>query len=361
MIKQRIAVIFGGMSNEYEVSLMSAASVLENLPKEKYDVFPVGITKEGSWLSYRGDYGLIPGGEWENSPDCEPALINCDRSSAGLTIFPAAGGSTTLKVDVFFPVLHGRYGEDGAIQGLFALSGIPFVGSDLLSSAVCMDKEVANRLLDHAGIRRTPWAALHRRDYADLESRADGWESVFEYPMFVKPANSGSSVGVSKVKNRASLREAVDLAFAHDDKIIVERGIEGKELECAVLGNDAPFASVVSEIIPNNEFYDYDAKYNTPSDTRLPADIDAALSAEIRETAVRAYALLGCSGMARVDFLYEASSKTLYLNELNTIPGFTAISMYAKMMDASGVSYPQLLERLIDLAVERAADSAAHR
>jgi len=353
MGRLRVAFIFGGTSNEHEVSLMSVVSVLKNLPEDKYEVFPVGITKGGHWLYYPGSYDDISNGKWEKSDECVPAVISPDRTTGGLLMMPSDGSFKTQKLDVIFPVLHGRYGEDGTVQGLFSLAGIPFVGADLISSAVCMDKEVANRLLDHAGITRTPWFVFHRRDEADFIQHAGKWEREFGYPMFVKPANSGSSVGVSKVSDRASLKDALAFAFKHDVKALVEKAITGLELECAVLGNEQPVASVVSEILPTNEFYDYDSKYNTPSITRLPAQIDDMLSDELRRTAVEAYTLLGCSGMARVDFLYDSAEKKLYLNELNTIPGFTAISMYPKMMEASGTPYPRLIEKLIELALNR--------
>ncbi len=353
MAKLRVAVFFGGISSEHEVSCMSAASVLENLSADQYDILPIGITKKGRWLYFPGNFQKIPTGEWESDPDCIPAFLSPDRAIKGLLMTPQGKNCYTQRVDVAFPVLHGKYGEDGTIQGLFMLAGIPYVGCDTLSSAVCMDKEVTNSLLDYAGIPHTPWGVIRRKESDRIDEFADLWEIKLGYPMFVKPANAGSSVGVSKAKDRAALKEAVQLAFAHDSKAIVEKAIVGKELECAVLGNDNPEASVVSEIIPGNEFYDYEAKYNSPSVTHLPARIDDSLSDTIRNTAIKAYSLLECSGMARVDFLFEESSKSLYLNELNTIPGFTSISMYAKMMAASGTPYPLLLEKLIGLAIEK--------
>ena len=353
MIKKRIAVIFGGMSSEHEVSLMSAASVLGNFPTEKYEAVPIGITKDGRWLFFPGNYSDIPGGEWENNPGCVSAVISPDRSAGGLLMTSPDGRSYTRSVDAIFPVLHGKFGEDGTIQGLSALAGIPCVGAGVLSSAVCMDKEIANLLFDISGIPHARWRVIHSRDIDLIDEYTGEWEQNIGYPMFVKPANSGSSVGVSKARDRDSLKHAVELAFKHDNKVIVEKAILGKELECAVLGNDSPFASCASEILPVNDFYDYDAKYLTPSKTVLPADIHPDLSEKLQNTAVKAYRLLDCSGMARVDFLYETASDTLYINEINTIPGFTAISMYAKMMDASGISYPVLVEKLIELAIEK--------
>lgn len=353
MAKLRIAVIFGGTSSEHDVSLMSAASVLENLPSDLYEIIPVGITKKGRWLYYPGPIEKISSGEWEKDPDCIPAFISPDRAVKGLLLTPQDERCSVKKIDAAFPVLHGKYGEDGTIQGLFMLADIPYVGCDMLSSAICMDKEVTNALLDHAGVPHTAWGAIRYDELDRFDEIADDWESRLGYPMFIKPANAGSSVGVSKAKNRDQLKDAVNLAFAHDHKVIAERTVVGKELECAVFGNGDAVASVVSEIVPNNEFYDYESKYDDPSTTYLPARIDSALSDKLRKTAVKAFKLLGCSGMARVDFLYEEASGTLYLNELNTIPGFTAISMYPKMMDASGTPYPELLKKLIDLAIER--------
>ena len=357
MSRLRIAVVFGGMSSEHEVSLLSTASVLKNLSAEKYEIYPMGITKSGRWFFYPGSFDLIPTGEWELHPGCVPAVISPDSSVGGIVMMPQEGRCHIRKLDAVFPVLHGRFGEDGTIQGLFSLAGIPFVGADTLSSAVCMDKEVANSLLDNAGIIRTPWDVIYSENIDQPDSFLDRWEELFGYPMFIKPANSGSSVGVSKAANRESLKEAVKLAFRYDSKVLVEKAVFGKELECAVLGNEDPVASVVSEIAPVNEFYDYDAKYNTPSETFLPARIDSELSKKIQETSVKAYKLLGCSGMARVDFLFDEAASILYLNELNTIPGFTDISMYPKMTAASGIPYPRLLDRLIDLAIDKAASA----
>lgn len=353
MVKTRIAVIFGGTSSEHGVSLISAASVIENLSGDLYEIIPIGITKKGRWLYYPGSIEKIASGDWEKDPGCIPAVISPDRAVKGLLLTPPGERPIVKKIDVAFPVLHGKYGEDGTIQGLFALADLPYVGCDTLSSAICMDKEMTNALLDHADIPHTPWGVIRHGDLDRFDDIADGFERRLGYPMFIKPANAGSSVGVSKVKNRQELEKAVSLAMTHDHKVIAERAVAGKELECAVFGNDDPVASVVSEIVPNNEFYDYASKYDDPSVTHLPARIDDALSNKLRETAVVAYRLLGCAGMARVDFLYEDATGILFLNELNTIPGFTAISMYPKMMEASGMPYPELLKELIHLAVER--------
>lgn len=358
MSKLRIAVIFGGTNSEHEVSLLSAASVLKNLSEDKYDIFPILITKAGRWLYYKGDTKDISDIEKENNSLLVPAIISPDRTVGGMIVTPNGKDSYIEKIDVAFPVLHGKYGEDGTIQGLFALAGIPYIGSDVISSAVCMDKEIANRLFDHAGIVQAEWDVIYAWDKDRLDTYISLWERNLGYPLFVKPANAGSSVGVSKATDRLSLREGIDLAFLHDNKVIVEKGIIGREFECAVLGNNHPIASVLSEIKPLNEFYDYDAKYTTPSETVLPADISDELSDRIRTIAVKAYSTVGCKGMARVDFLYETDTDTIMLNEINTIPGFTSISMYARMIAESGIPYPMLLDKLIELALKRESEES---
>jgi D-alanine-D-alanine ligase len=352
MSKLRIAVVFGGASSEHEVSLLSTASVVANLSPDKYDIYPIYISKEGEWFYYPGSIEDITWNDFADNKQLLPAIISPDRLVKGIVVSPVGQHPYTIKIDVVFPVLHGRYGEDGTIQGLFELAKLPYVGANVISSAMCMDKEIANRLFEYAGIAHTPWDVLYQEDRDRLDSYINRWEQSFGYPMFTKPANAGSSVGVSKASDKISLREGIDIAFLHDSKVIIEKGVVGRELECAVLGNNHPIASVLSEIIPLNELYDYDAKYTTPSKTVLPAVIDNDLSDEIRSTAVKAYRALGCSGMARVDFLYEISTKTIYINEINTIPGFTSISMYARMMDASGVNYEQLIDKLIVLAMK---------
>ncbi|MEG0750422.1 MAG: D-alanine--D-alanine ligase family protein [Oscillospiraceae bacterium] len=352
--KMTVAIIFGGVTSEHEVSLKSAASVLRNLSSERYDVIKLGITKRGYWFETSAEPEAIETGEWENSPSNVSAFISPDRSVHGIVRMLPNGRHKSVCVDAVFPVMHGRNGEDGTIQGLFQLAGIPFVGCDLLSSAVCMDKAVANTILDNFGILRAPWALITDSQRSSLDSLAAEWESRFGYPMFVKPANAGSSVGISKAHDRAELLDAVELAFKHDRKVLIERNVAGKELEVSVLGNDDPIASLVGEILSANEFYDYDAKYfNTHSDTRIPADITPEQQAYIQKTAVTAYRALGCAGLSRVDFLMDATTGKIYLNELNTIPGFTSISMYAKMFAASGISYGELLDRLFALALER--------
>lgn len=358
MAKLKVAVIFGGVSSEHEVSLRSAASVIRNMPANRYEPIQLGITKEGVWYRYFGETDRIEDASWINDTEnLIPAFISPDRRLHGIVGGADGDDFQPARIDVAFPVLHGKNGEDGTIQGLFELAGIPYVGCPVLASAVCMDKAVTNTILDHYHIKHAPWRALLKRELGDFEARADQWEAVLGYPMFVKPANAGSSVGITKAHNRGELRAALDTAFLHDNKAVIEKTIVGRELECAVLGNLDPIASVVGEILPVAEFYDYDEKYNSAADnTVTQADITPQQQAAIQKISAEAYLLLGCRGMARVDFLLETTTGEIYLNELNTIPGFTAISMYSKMLEASGIAYPELIGRLIDLAVERAGE-----
>ncbi|MEG1650420.1 MAG: D-alanine--D-alanine ligase family protein [Oscillospiraceae bacterium] len=354
MSKCKVGIIFGGVSSEHEVSLKSASSVIRNIPRDKYDTVLIGITKDGRWLEYGGPVEAIEDGSWHESKSCVPAFISPDCSIHGLVKTNSDGSFETERLDAVFPVLHGRNGEDGTIQGLFTLAGIPYVGCDLLSSAVCMDKAVTNAMLDYFGIPRAPWAMVLKYDIDKFELLADTWETSLGYPMFVKPANAGSSVGITKAHDRSELRAALDLAFEHDVKAVVEKNISGKELECSVLGNLEPEVSVVGEILSANEFYDYEAKYfNAQSRTIIPARITGEQQRYIQKIALEAYKALGCSGLSRIDFLMDGETGAIYLNEPNTIPGFTSISMYAKMWEASGIGYSELIDRLFRLAIER--------
>lgn len=352
MASCKAGILFGGVSSEHEVSLRSAAAVVRSLPAG-YDAVLIGITRDGRWLRFAGGADEIESGAWERSASLCPAFISPDRAVHGLVVLRPDGTYETERLDAVFPVLHGRNGEDGTVQGLFELAGIPYVGCGVLSSAVCMDKAVTNAMLDHFGIPHAPWVMTTRYELDAFERNACAWESKLGYPMFVKPANAGSSVGISKVRDRNALRQALDLAFAHDTKVVIEKTIDGKELECSVLGNLEPEVSAVGEILSANEFYDYDAKYNNAaSRTRIPAQIPDGVRDEMRALAARAYRVLGCQGLARVDFLLEESTGKLYLNEPNTIPGFTSISMYAKMWEAAGVGFSELIDRLFKLAAE---------
>ncbi|HYZ86192.1 MAG TPA: D-alanine--D-alanine ligase family protein [Bryobacteraceae bacterium] len=321
-MKKTVAVIYGGRSGEHEVSIRSAESVMNALDPERYEVMKYFISKEGVWHPH--------------------------------PIFPEPGKNN--GIDVVFPVLHGTFGEDGTVQGLLELADLPYVGPGVLGSSVCMDKEVAKRLCLQSGIPVVEYVVV--RGKPDIDSL----ETLLPYPLFVKPANLGSSVGISKAKNREELVSALTHAAQFDTKVLVERTIVGHELECAVLGNGDPVASPPCEILPSREFYDYEDKYVLgKTQVRLPADLTAAQTAEVQQIAVACYRALGCEGMARVDFLMEASTGKLYVNEVNTIPGFTSISMYPKMWEYAGLPYSQLLDRLIELAIERHATRRALR
>ena len=354
MARIKVAVLFGGASSEHEVSLVSAYSVLTNIPKDKYDVMCIGITKKGHWLYYPGEYEDISTGEWEKNPDCATAVISPDSMTKGVIVLGKDDSAFVRKVDVVFPVLHGMNGEDGTVQGLCALAGLPCVGCDMTSSASCMDKTITHRILDAIGIRTAPYCVLQRDFLDDPEGGCGEVErKLGGYPMFVKPATAGSSVGVSRAADREALKNGIKLAFAHSEKVVVEKEIIGKEVECAVLGNGTDLiASVPGQITPAEEFYDYDAKYKLGTSVLdIPAKITPEQTEELRETAKRAYYALGCSGFSRVDFF--VADDGIILNEINTIPGFTPISMYPKLMDKMGISYPELLDRLITLAAER--------
>ena len=351
---KKALILFGGVSSEHDISLISAKSVIENTPKDKYDIITVGITKDGRWYLYTGDVENLPEDKWLcDESRLTPAVLSPDRADHGIIVLGEK--AKKIKVDVVFPVLHGKNGEDGAVQGLLQLAGIPFVGCDMVSSACCMDKVITNTLLDEAGIAQAKWLGLKEHEYKENgEEFIKKAEEYLGYPIFVKPANAGSSVGVSKATDKDSLKKAIDKAFKEDTKLVLEEGITGKEIECAVLGNEEPIASLVGEIESCNDFYDYDAKYiNEASKLYIPARIEQKISDEIRETAVRAYKALGCSGLARVDFFVREGDNKVLLNEPNTIPGFTSISMYPKMFQKSGVEYPELIDRLFMLACER--------
>ena len=352
--KLSLAVIFGGVSSEHEVSRMSVTSILENLSNERYEVHMVGITKEGRWLLYTGPVEYILSGAWEQGP-VTPAFLSPDPSVHGLVAL-RDGKAETIHVDVIFPALHGKNGEDGTIQGLFQLSGIPYVGCDTESSAICMDKAVTHSLLSSADIEQAHylWFYADRFDAAP-DTIKNKIQARLDFPVFVKPSSAGSSVGVSKVERFEDLDQAIRKAAREDKKVVVEEGITGQEVEVAVLGNRDCDASIVGEIGASAQFYDYDDKYiNGTSQLYIPARIPQEVSEKIRQTAVRAYRLLGCSGLARVDFFVTAGDNRVILNEINTLPGFTSISMYPKLWMAMGLSYGELLDKLIELALQRA-------
>ncbi len=353
MKKINVCVLFGGMSPEHEVSLRSAEYVLGCLDPEKYNIFPVGITKEGDWILYGGtDYSLLPGGAWKEHPHNRRAAISPVRGQ-GLLSFE---GDCVVRewIDVVFPMLHGENGEDGAMQGLLKLAGIPYVGPHVSASAVAMDKTLTKLVADQAGVEQADWALVRRED---LESRMDAvlemLEGKFQYPMFVKPAGTGSSVGVSKAADWVSLKDALLKAAEFDRKILVEEFIHGREVEVAVMGNDSPMASICGEIDSGVEFYDYDAKYITDTSVAyIPARIDEEVSEQVRDAAVRIYSAIGCQGLSRVDFFVTYEENRVVFNEINTLPGFTSISMYPKLFAASGIPGGQLIDELLRLAME---------
>lgn len=348
-------MIFGGRSAEHEVSLVSAASVIQALDKEKYEIVPIGITPEGRWLSSEDAVRLLKEkAAIDHLP--EHVLLPDPRKKGLVPVGDAAHLNAAKAVDVFFPVLHGTYGEDGTIQGLFELADIPYVGAGVLGSALGMDKVVQKQLLRQAKVPVVPDVWFFYDDYTSSPKKWIGRiERELRYPCFVKPPNLGSSIGISKAHDRDELRQAIDLAGEFDRKVLVERGVrKAREIECSVLGNQNPTASVVGEIIPSNEFYDYDAKYvDGKSRAIVPAKLPKAAVKRIQRCAVEAFQVLNCEGMARADFLVTGNGSKFYLNEINTIPGFTSISMYPKLWKASGLPYPALLDRLIQLAIER--------
>lgn len=352
MKKINVCILFGGMSPEHEVSLRSAESVLNNIDKEKYNLFPVGITKSGVWMLYgASDYSQLPGGKWQACKENRRAALSPVRGQ-GLLIFD---GDRVLEqpIDVVFPVLHGENGEDGSMQGLMQLAGIPCVGPDVASSAACMDKSLTKLIADLAGVRQAAWELITRRQMRDeRDAVLDRIEAAFAYPIFVKPAGTGSSVGVSKALDRASLEQALQEALRYDDKGLAEECIVGQEVEVAVLGNSAPVASVCGEIDSGETFYDYDSKYlNDNAKLYVPARISEEVSDRVRQAALCVYQAMGCKGLSRVDFFVTRTGEVVF-NEINTLPGFTSISMYPKLFEASGLPYPRLIDELLRFAME---------
>ena len=348
-----VCILFGGVSPEHEVSLRSAESVLNNIDESKYNVFPVGITKEGKWILYGGkDYSDLPSGRWLTHPDNRQAAISPIRGQGLLTF----EGDCVVRqqIDVVFPVLHGENGEDGTIQGLLQLAGIPYVGPHVAASAVAMDKTLTKLVVDQAGITQAAWNLVRRSDMGSrMEGTLDALEARFAYPMFVKPAGTGSSVGVSKATEREDLKKALLEAGKYDDKVLVEEFIRGREIEVAVMGNESPVVSVCGEIDSGADFYDYDAKYITDTSVSyIPARIPEDVAETVRDTAVKVYKAIGCQGLSRVDFFVTWQENRVVFNEINTIPGFTSISMYPKLFGASGVPYSQLIDKLLELALE---------
>ena len=388
MKKLRVGVLFGGRSGEHEVSLLSAASVLNAIDKNKYEVVPIGITKDGRWLTAEHAENLLAGKTSQEGrhlragdPDTTPAAAILTRGESvvvppepvhresGLVPFQSEAGTLrrssdrAIDVDVIFPVLHGTFGEDGTIQGLLELADIPYVGAGVLGSAAGMDKDVMKSLFIAAGIPIVKHVTILRSAWEKGSKKATkAIEKKLKYPVFVKPANLGSSVGISKAHDRKELGPAIEEAAKFDRKIVIEEGVGGKknkarEVECSVLGNDEPTASLPGEIVPIKEFYDYDAKYlDEGSQLIIPAKLTKAQTKAVQELAIKAFKAVDCSGLARVDFLLDPKTGKIFLNEINTMPGFTSISMYPKLWAASGLKYSELIDRLIQLGIERHAD-----
>ena len=355
--KMCVALLFGGMSSEHEVSRVSVGNFVNNIDRDKYDVVTVGITKEGRWLYTEATAAQMADGSWEEAAGNMACVISPDRADHGMILFTPEGRVEKLHIDVVIPVLHGLWGEDGTVQGLLELAGIPYVGCGVLASAVCMDKAVANALFEANGVPHTKWLAANRWEIeSDLEGVCDGVEKKLGWPVFVKPANAGSSVGITKATDRESLVRGMEVAFAEDKKAVLEACVVGHEVECAVMGNDTPIAAQVGEIVAAADFYDFDAKYNNPqSELHIPADLSPEKLEEVRAAALRAYGAMGCEGLSRVDFFVTYDGEQVLLNEINTIPGQTPISMYPKLFEAVGVPYSELIDRLVAYALERGA------
>jgi len=366
----RVGVIFGGRSGEHDVSLRSAQTVMTALQAAGHDVVPIGVSRAGAWLTDGNPMQALQAASplfalsdgVATTPQVGSVIEEVEklslaaRSLSSPAVIPANGWAGDL--DVIFPVLHGPMGEDGTVQGLFELAGLPYVGAGVMASAVAMDKSISKQLLEQAGIEQTPWLTVLRKEW---ERFPDGITADVErelgYPCFVKPANLGSSVGITKAHDASELVAGMREAGLHDRKIVIERGINGRELEVSVLGNDEPIASAIGEIVPGSEFYDYESKYVLDNSALIiPADIPAEAADEIRAVAARAFRVLDCAGMARVDFFLEHDTGRVLLNEINTIPGFTAISMYPKLWEASGIPLTELVDRLVQLAIERHAE-----
>ncbi len=350
MAKITVVVLFGGVSGEHDISLLSATSVIKNLDAQKYNVLSVGITKEGRWYLYSGDTDCIKNKTWQGA-NCTPVSFCPGSGMDGLVVF-GDGDIKNIPVDVVFPVLHGKNGEDGTVQGLLEIANIPYVGCGVLGSAVCMDKIIANCVMDACGIDRCEWDYMQKSDLKRFDEIEERIKISLKYPVFVKPANAGSSLGVSKAQNKQELKSAVQEALMHDSRILFERFVDGQEVECAVRGNDVVTSTLPGEIIASKDFYDFEDKYiKGTSKAQFPALLSEDKLIEVQKKAVKAYRALCCKGLARVDFFVERGTGKVLLNEINTLPGFTDISMYAKMMIASGDTYTSLLDSLIALAL----------
>lgn len=352
MKKISLAIIFGGASSEHDISCISAKTIVDNIDKEKYSITLIGITKQGEWYLYNDTSDMMLNDKWLESKSLKKAFISPDSATKGIV----CEDGEIIKLDVVFPVLHGKNGEDGTIQGLFQLAKIPFVGCDATASGSCMDKAVTNAMADAFGIKQAKWCSFTKYEYIkNPEEQMQKAINKLGFPIFVKPANAGSSVGISKATTKEELKAGIETALAEDKKVVLEEFIDGWEVECAVLGNDEPVATDIGQIVSAADFYDFDSKYNTPSQLHIPALIDKEKREEVRQAALKAYKALGCEGFSRCDFFVDKKSGDVLLNEINTIPGQTPISMYSKLFEAYGIPYPQLIDKLIDLAIERGA------
>ncbi len=365
-----IAILYGGKSSEHEVSLRSATAVVQNINTEKHNVLLIGITKEGRWfLQSSNELNRVKSNKNEmlsirENADMVVSIIPGGGTDGGLITVGSSFGAKNLPVDVVFPVLHGSFGEDGTIQGLFEIANIPYVGGGVMASAVSMDKEKTKQIWLHAGLPVVPFVCVRRYEYQNEETLGSIIKNVerdFTYPVFVKPCCGGSSVGAAKADDKKTLLKNLKEAFLWDDKILIEPFISAREIECSVTGNAELTAYTPGEIVSSHGFYDYDAKYNDPNGAQLliPADLDDAQFRTVRELAKKAYCALDLTGLARVDFFLDKKTEKFYLNEVNTIPGFTSISMFAKMCEASGLHYPDLIEKLLALAIERSKSRAS--
>ena len=354
MSKFNLAIIFGGKSSEHNVSRKSADAIINNISKEKYNLFIIGINKNGEWYLYDGDISKIADGSWEKNNN-KKVFISPDPSIGGIIVL-GDNNFNIIHIDAVIPVLHGRNGEDGTIQGLLELSGIPFVGCKTDASVACMDKVITSTMLINNNIKKPKFYWFLYKDFeTNKENMLNQIESeIVSYPMFVKPANSGSSVGISKVYNRNELVDAIFVAKDEDEKILVEEAINGQEVECAILGNEAPIASTVGEIVTTADFYDYNSKYiDDTAKLYIPANISEETSEKVKATALKAYKLMGCRGLARIDFLIDKKNSEVFLNEINTFPGFTSISMYPKLMENIGIKFSDLLDKFIEFAIKK--------
>lgn len=356
MAKIKAAVIFGGISQEHELSLASAADIIRSIPTDVYEVIAVGITRKGRWLYFPGDASEIADGSWESNPDCTSAILSPDPLHRGIVIMENNDVSIR-KIDVIFPVLQGKKCADGTIQGLLNMSGIPYVGSSLLSSASCMDKSHTHMIMDDFGIKTAPWKLLTQRDLNDLDEKCAAIAEKIGFPMAVKPANSGCSAGTSTAHDLKELITAVKIAFSNDNKVVVEKYISGRKLEIAVFGYDSPFASNVGEIISTDNVYDpTEVRKSSGDDLVIPAEIPADMAEKIRETAVKAFKAMGCKGLARIDF-FLADDGTLLLNKIGTAPGLRLNSVYPKLMKELGMDLSDVVDKLLEMAMENADKS----